>query len=199
VRTLARRCRRPLAVSCWIRPSDGPVDPRASTAELALNVVHRLAATADVALERFEHPAGELYWALGAEPPRRPLCGDRQLAWYAARVDRARELIESRFDEDLSLARLAREVGMSLYSFARVFAELAGETPHRYLVGVRLHEAARRLSAGQPVTEVAHVVGYGSLGHFISSFRRAFGATPSRFARSRTPLPPRPGRGAARG
>ena len=78
---------------------------------------------------------------------------------------------------------------MSLYSFARVFTELAGETPHRYLVAVRLREAVRRLRAGQPVTEVAHAVGFGSLGHFISTFRRAFGTTPSRFARSHEAIP----------
>lgn len=140
---------------------------------------------------RLEALAGELYWTLGCEASPRPLYGERQLAWYAARVDRARELIESSYAEDLSLSRLAREVGMSLYSFARVFAELAGDTPHRYLVAVRLREAARRLRAGEPVTEVAHAVGYGSLGHFIASFRRAFGATPSRFARSREAVPAR--------
>jgi len=138
---------------------------------------------------RLEALAGALYWTLGAEPPRRPLYRERQLAWYASRVDRARELIECRYEEDLSLALLAREVGMSLYSFARVFTELAGETPHRYLVAVRLREAVRRLRAGQPVTEVAHAVGFGSLGHFISTFRRAFGTTPSRFARSHEAIP----------
>jgi AraC-like DNA-binding protein len=146
---------------------------------------------------RLEAIAGALYWTLGAEPTPRPLYRERQLTWYATRVDRARELIECCYEEDLSLARLAREVGMSLFAFARVFAELVGETPHRYLVAVRLREAARRLRAGQPVTEVAHAVGYGSLGHFISSFRRAFGATPSRFARSRE-AEPAPERGVVR-
>lgn len=133
---------------------------------------------------RLEALAGALYWTLGVPVGTGPLYRAHQLSWYAARVDRAKELMRTQFAEPLSLSRLAREVGMSLYPFARLFAELEGETPHRFLVGVRLREAARRLRAGERVTDVGFGVGFGSLSHFIATFRREFGTRPSEYRRS---------------
>lgn len=135
---------------------------------------------------RLEALAGALYWTLGeaadrAQASRRSLHRSDQLSWYAARIDRAKELMRTQFAEPLSLADLAREVGMSLYPFARVFAELEGQPPHRFLVAVRLAEAMRRLRAGQAVTDVCFAVGFASLSHFTTTFRRRFGAAPSRF------------------
>lgn len=130
--------------------------------------------------------AGALYWTLGEATSRRPLYRAPRLAWHASRVDRAKEWMRSEFAEPLTLSRMAGEVGMSLYPFARLFAELEGVTPHRYLVGVRLAEAARRLRAGGSVTEVCFAVGFGSLSHFTTTFRRKFGMPPSEFQRAPT-------------
>jgi AraC-like DNA-binding protein len=142
---------------------------------------HSLAASPRGEAARLEALAGALYWTLGVEPGRRPLFRAQQLSWYAARIDRAKELMRSEFAEPLSLSRLAREVGMSLYPFARIFSELEGETPHRFLVGVRLREAARLLREGGQVTEVCFAVGFGSLSHFSTTFRSEFGQSPSAF------------------
>ena len=74
-------------------------------------------------------------------------------------------LIREHYAEPLSLSRMAREVGMSVYHFARVFAELEGQPPHKYLLGVRLRRrpracaparasptpASRRLFLAQPL------------------------------------------------
>ena len=142
---------------------------------------HSLAASPAGEAARLEALAGALYWTLGTASSRRPLFRALQLSWYAARIDRAKELMRTEFAEPLSLSRVAREVGMSLYPFARVFAELEGETPHRFLVGVRLREAARRLREGGQVTEVCFAVGFGSLSHFSRTFRSEFGQSPSAF------------------
>jgi AraC family transcriptional regulator len=136
---------------------------------------------------RLEALAGALYWTLGRASRRRPLYRAHRLAWYAARIDRAKELMRAEFGEPLALSRIAGEVGMSLYPFARLFAELEGETPHRFLIGVRLEEAARQLRAGGRVTDVCYAVGFGSLSHFITTFRRRYGLPPAAFRRS----PPR--------
>ncbi len=85
-----------------------------------------------------------------AATPRR--FAPNRFSWYAARVDRAKELIDSGYADALSLTTIAREVGMSTFHFARVFRELEGQPPHRYLTAVRLSEAAARLREGATVS-----------------------------------------------
>jgi len=106
-----------------------------------------------------------------------------QLSWYAARVDAARERLRAGYAEPHSLRDLAREAGMSPYHFARVFRELLGMPPHRYLRGLRLRMAAERLREGESVTAACFDSGFSNLSHFTRSFRRTFGVAPSRFAR----------------
>ena len=104
-----------------------------------------------------------------------------QLRWYAERVEAARAMLDSEFAEPHTLGSLARRAGMSPFHFARVFRELVGVPPHRYLTNVRLERAAERLRAGAGVTETALDCGIGNLSHFIRLFRRAYGVPPSRF------------------
>jgi AraC family transcriptional regulator len=68
---------------------------------------------------------------------------------------------------------------MSLFQFARVFAELEDRPPHRFLVDVRLAHAAARLRDGAGVTDTCFAVGFGSLSHFVTTFRRRYGMRPS--------------------
>jgi AraC-like DNA-binding protein len=133
---------------------------------------------------RAEALAGELHVALAAAPARRPLFREPQLALHAARVGRVRELIDARFAEPLSLSLMASEAGMSLYHFARVFRELEGRPAHAYLRDRRLAEAEARLRAGASVTETCFAVGFGSLSHFVTTFRRHRGRRPSQVART---------------
>ncbi len=102
-----------------------------------------------------------------------------QLCWYAERVEAVRECFESRYAETHSLTSIARSVGMSPFQFARVFSELTGQPPHRYLLGVRLDRAAKMLLDGKPVTETCFDVGFSNLSHFTRSFHRRFGCLPS--------------------
>jgi AraC-like DNA-binding protein len=126
--------------------------------------------------------AGELLAALDQSAPRgaRPYRSD-QIAWYARRVELAREMLATRFAEPLSLDRVAREAGMSPFHFSRVFRELVGMPPHRYLLRIRLLRAAQRLRAGDGVTETCLATGFNNLSHFIRTFHRVLGVPPSRF------------------
>ena len=128
---------------------------------------------------RAEALAGALLWSLSADVSRQRLFRPDRLAWYAARVDRAKEMIEARYAEPLSLSALARDSGMSLFHFARIFAELEGRPPHRVLTDVRLANAAERLRDGAGVTDTCFAVGFGSLSHFVTTFRRRYGTRPS--------------------
>lgn len=155
------------------------------TNRLAYGTLGLLGAARGGAVDRLdlEARAAELL-AAAAEvldgPPAR-LYRPAQLAWYARRIDAARERLERSSAEPHSLGTLARDAGISPFHFARLFRELTGRPPHRYLTGVRLREAARRLREGAPVTGACFESGFGNLSHFIRSFRRVFGVSPSRY------------------
>jgi AraC-like DNA-binding protein len=131
---------------------------------------------------RTEAIAGALLWSLAVGHSRQPLFRPERLAWYAARVERVKAMIEDRYHEPLSLSAMARDSGMSVFHFARIFGELEGRAPHRFLTDVRLAHARARLRDGASVTETCFAVGFGSLSHFITVFRRRYGVTPSRVA-----------------
>jgi AraC family transcriptional regulator len=133
---------------------------------------------------RTEALAGALLWSLSDDTARHPLFRPERLAWYAARVDRAKAMIEARYAEPLSLSTIARDSGMSVFHFARVFSELEGRPPHRFLTDVRLAHADRRLRDGAGVTDTCFAVGFGSLSHFVTTFRRRYGVRPSNACRS---------------
>jgi AraC-like DNA-binding protein len=129
---------------------------------------------------RAEALAGALLWSLSSvDVSRQRLFRPERLAWYAARVERAKQMIEARYADPLSLSTLARDAGMSLFHFARIFAELEGRPPHRFLTEVRLAHAVVRLRDGAGVTDTCFAVGFGSLSHFVTSFRRRYGTRPS--------------------
>jgi AraC-like DNA-binding protein len=145
----------------------------------------RLESLADVTdPAQVEALAGDLYLALAERPgrPARRLFRAHQLSSYAVRVGRVRAMIDAHFAEPLSLSRMAAEAGMSVYHFARVFRELEGRPPHAYLRDRRLDEAEACLRAGASVTETCFAVGFGSLSHFVTTFRRHRGLRPSELA-----------------
>lgn len=103
----------------------------------------------------------------------------------AARVTRAVRTIERRPDSALTLASLAREVGLSPYHFLRTFERLTGVTPHQYVLRARLREAAIRL-ASEPgkVLDLALDCGFGDVSNFNRAFRTEFGMSPRAYQQS---------------
>jgi len=127
-----------------------------------------------------------------ARKDRRHLYRPEQLKWYAQRVGAARELMDSNPDDQHSLWHLASQVAMSPFQFARVFRELIGLPPHKYLIRLRLQRARTLLESGRSVTDVCYAVGFNNLSHFIRTFQAYFGAVPSKLK------PSRPARGPGR-
>ncbi|MFJ1791270.1 GlxA family transcriptional regulator [Kitasatospora griseola] len=77
-------------------------------------------------------------------------------------------------DEDLSVEALARRASLSPRQFARVFAAETGTTPGRYVDGVRLEVARRRLEdSDDGIEQVARRSGYRN----PEAMRRAFART----------------------
>lgn len=127
-----------------------------------------------------EYCATEIFSAADSEPT--PLYSERKFSWYAERVHAARERLDSEYGADHTVSDLARDVGMSMFHFSRVFADLIGMPPHRYLAAARLNAAGALLRDGMSVTEACYAAGFNNLSHFSRAFARRFGAPPSRYA-----------------
>jgi AraC-like DNA-binding protein len=104
-------------------------------------------------------------------------------------IRRARQCIEGRFHETVSLDELAREAGLSKFHLARTFTDNVGMPPHRYQMMLRLRTARRRIEAGDPIKQVASLCGFADESHLTRIFRRWFGVAPGVWRRAmRTPL-----------
>lgn len=128
-----------------------------------------------------EYVASEIF----REPDTSPsaLFREHKLAWYAERVQAARERLDTELDSEHTVSALARSIGMSAFHFTRVFTELVGRPPHRYLTERRLVAARAMLEEGRSVTETCFACGFNGLSHFSRSFGRRFGVSPSRLLR----------------
>jgi AraC-like DNA-binding protein len=83
----------------------------------------------------------------------------------------------------LTVRDLANAVNMSEGRFAHVFKATTGEPPLQFLKRLRMEQASRVLLSGANAGEAADKVGYASLSHFISEFKRYFGEPPKTYAR----------------
>jgi len=109
-----------------------------------------------------------------------------QLQWYAERIHAARQSMDADPADLHSLSDLSSQVAMSPFLFARVFRELIGMPPHKYLLRLRLARARTLLESGMNVTNTCYSAGFNNLSHFIRTFRRHFGFVPSAMRSSRS-------------
>ncbi len=87
--------------------------------------------------------------------------------------------MQTRLDEPLPVAIVARAAGMSPSRFHDRFLNEIGEPPATWLRRLRLARAKQMLATGRPVTAVAHDLGFPSSQWFATVFRRHTGVAPS--------------------
>jgi AraC-like DNA-binding protein len=103
---------------------------------------------------------------------------------------RARDVVDARYTELLTVDDLATAAHMSRAHFSREFRKAFGESPYSYLLTRRLERAAMLLrTTDEPIPDVCLSVGLSSVGSFTSSFRRAFGVSPAAYRASSSPAP----------
>jgi AraC-like DNA-binding protein len=96
-------------------------------------------------------------------------------------VRNAREYMETHFEDDVSLSKLAGLVSLSPYYFARAFESEIGLPPHAYLEGVRIQKAREFLDRGDTIVSTALSVGYSDQSHLTRRFKRFLGITPGQY------------------
>jgi benzoyl-CoA-dihydrodiol lyase len=93
-------------------------------------------------------------------------------------VSGAIEYMKGHIGEPISVAVLAEWTCMSESAFAHLFKHCTGTSPYQFLKQLRLEHARGLLLENHTVSEAAGRVGYSSLSHFISEFKKYFGETP---------------------
>jgi AraC family transcriptional regulator len=145
-----------------------------------------LAARADAAREEgdaaeFEEIAFELAGAAAStladkRVERAPTTSEER------RIARAVRRIEASAEDEITLAKLSSEAGLSPYHFLRTFGRVTGMTPYQFVLKTRLHRAAVRLrTSDDSISTIAFEAGFNDLSTFNRRFLHVMGATPGRY------------------
>ena len=95
-------------------------------------------------------------------------------------VHHLEQVLSEHWAEDITLADIAREAGMSLYHVCRMFRSATGTTLHQYRHELRLRWSLEGvIESRRPLVDIALDAGFSSHSHFTNSFRRQFAVTPS--------------------
>lgn len=99
---------------------------------------------------------------------------------------RAEEVLHERFRERLTIAAIAREVGVHPAHLAACFREVHRMPLGSYLRRLRVQWAADRLARGdEPIADIAFRAGFSDQAHLTRAFKRETGWTPARFRKGR--------------
>jgi AraC-like DNA-binding protein len=105
------------------------------------------------------------------------------------RLLRARDAMDRAYAEPLDVPAVAAIAHASPAHFSRVFREVFGETPHRYLQRRRVERAMFLLrETDRTITDICFDVGFTSLGTFSRTFSAIVGETPSDYRTSHPPI-----------
>jgi AraC-like DNA-binding protein len=97
-------------------------------------------------------------------------------------IRRVKDYLEARYGGKVQLAELVRLTGLDRAYLIRSFRRVVGMPPHEYLTQVRVRHAARALSRGEPIADVAALAGFADQSHLTRHFKRITGTTPGRYA-----------------
>ncbi len=108
-----------------------------------------------------------------------PAC--RFLAYDSERekIMMARQVVELHFDNPLTIKELSRKVAMNECYLKKGFKALTGKTIHEYTQDLRISKAKEMLQQqGLSVSDVANTLGFSSISHFSTAFKKATGMKP---------------------
>lgn len=108
-----------------------------------------------------------------------PAC--RFLAFETERdkIQDAVNLIQQNLDQPFTIKELARKVAMNECYLKKGFKTVTGRTIHEYQQELRIDRAKELLQQeGHSVTDVAGILGYSSISHFSTAFKRVTGMKP---------------------
>ena len=107
-----------------------------------------------------------------------PALGNMRIA--DQRVGQAVRLMEETVDAPLTLARLARRIGISARHLQDLFQETMGVAPHRHYLALRLNAARRKvIETREELADIAALTGFNSSSAFSRSYRAHYRESPT--------------------
>jgi len=98
----------------------------------------------------------------------------------SARLRRIKEFVDAKIEDELTLREMAQSVELSRAHFARMFRKSTGESPHQFVLRLRIERAMTMLRADDArVVDVAVACGFKTQQHFARVFRHVCGVSPT--------------------
>lgn len=106
------------------------------------------------------------------------------LSFHSARM--IESYIRENFMRRIAISDMAAHLGISAGHFLTSFRETFGQTPHQYLLMLRLNEVERQLrETNASLAEIADAVGFSSQSHMTTALKKNRNTTPGEVRRSR--------------
>ncbi|APA71721.1 helix-turn-helix transcriptional regulator [Janthinobacterium sp. 1_2014MBL_MicDiv] len=103
-----------------------------------------------------------------------------------ARLERAYALMQEQMAQELTLAYLCAQVGLSLFKLKQGWRYRYNDSPQRTLLALRMQRAKLLLENGYQVAQAGWQTGYRHPANFSTAFARYFGYTPKSVGRAGT-------------
>lgn len=101
-------------------------------------------------------------------------------------MHKAKNLLSSDLEEDVTLESLATNLGMSYETFRKVFRETQGVSPMQFRTSQRMHRAELMILSGISIKETAALVGYSDCYGFSRQFKKTKGVSPAAYRNMRS-------------
>jgi AraC-like DNA-binding protein len=104
-----------------------------------------------------------------------------------ALLKRLRDYVMAHLCDRILVADLAQQAGLSLDRFALAYKQQTGQSPHQFVLALRLEHASELLRhSSLSVAEVAHTCGFASQQHLTNVMHSHLGVTPRRYRESKS-------------
>lgn len=131
------------------------------------------------AAQAMRHILGLLFFNNRAFHPRTKTANTESL-------DRAIQFMRHHVDSTLTVEAMAREAGLSVTHFTRLFSQQTGFAPMEHFIRMKMQRACRYLTlTPHSIKEVASRIGYDDPYYFSRSFRKIMGVPPTAYRQSK--------------
>lgn len=93
-------------------------------------------------------------------------------------IRKIKSMINGCLDEKLTIDRLANEVGLSHFHFAKMFKVSLGESPACFINRLRIERVKQYLKTNRTISEISASTGFSQQSHMTQQFKKMTGMTP---------------------